>query len=66
MIAYNNLAINGEPVKMQDLADALSVQGKTVGEWIRKNTYGLADEFEKYQESEGSCMYVRTRAVGAV
>jgi len=66
VIAYNNLAINGEPVKMQDLADALSVQGKTVGEWIRKNTYGLADEFEKYQESEGSCMYVRTRAVGAV
>ena len=66
VVAFNNLAINGDPVKMQDLADSLHVTTKTVGEWFRKNRYKIADTFEKYQETEDGFVFVRTRAVGAV
>lgn len=66
VVAFNNLAINGDPVKMQDLANNLNVTVKTLGEWFRKNRYKVADEYERYQDSESDYVYVRTRAVSAV
>jgi RecA-family ATPase len=66
VIAYNNLALNGEAVKMRDLADSLGIQSKTIGEWFRKNRYKIADDFERYCPEEGGDWYVRPRAVDVV
>lgn len=64
MIAFSNLELNGESVKLSDLAESLNKKQETVGGWLgSKNTYGLADSFESYKGEDG-LQYVRRRPTG--
>jgi hypothetical protein len=55
VVAFGNLEMSGEPVLLEALADAMQVKIKTLGDsWLgKKDTYGLASEFESYQGEKG-------------
>jgi hypothetical protein len=60
--AFTNLELNGDPVKLNVLAEALHVTGATVGGWVgNKKMYGLAEEFESYKGDDG-IQYIRRKS----
>ena len=66
-VAFTGLEEDGE-VLMQDIAEQIGVDSKTIGSWLGTGAKSREDykkKFEKYQKEEGGKVYIRRKTGSA-